>query len=306
MTVDPKKISILPKSFPEYESAVAEAGGQLSDFDKSVGAVIWTDYSKPEQLAELLHNNPQLLWVQLPFAGVDAFAEIIKHPVRFTSAKGAYRKPVAEHALMCMLALGRIVPERVKASTWGRQFAASVYDSKILVIGGGGITEELLLLLAPFKTDVTVIRKQAIELLGATRTLTFDSLDTELAKADFVVLAAALTDETRDLINAERLALMKPTAYLVNIARGPMVNTEALIDALNSDALAGAALDVTDPEPLPDGHRLWLAKNILITPHSADTRAQVVPLFSARLRENVRAYLGEGPWVGVVNPDLGY
>jgi phosphoglycerate dehydrogenase-like enzyme len=301
-----RKVSILPRSFPEYEEAVKKAGGELVSFDESVGAIIWTDYSKPNDLDNLLERNPQISWVQLPFAGVDAFAEIIKRPVRFTSAKGAYRKPVAEHALMLMMALGRVLPERVRATSWGESFAVSLYDSKILIIGGGGITEELLLLLEPFKTHVTVIRNRDIVLLGANETKTFESLDAELSKADFVVLAAALTDQTRGLINARRLKLMKKTSYLVNIARGPMVVTPDLIDALNAGGIAGAALDVTDPEPLPDGHPLWHAKNILITPHTADTRAQVVPLFSERIDANVKAYTGQGEWVGVVDSTLGY
>lgn len=278
----------------------------MAPFSDEVEAIIWTDYSQPQVLADLLESNTQIQWVQLPFAGVDAFSNVLNHPVRFTSAKGAYRKPVAEHALLLMMALGRVIPERVRATSWGKSFAVSLYDSKILIVGGGGITEELLLLLAPFDTEVTVIRNRDIPLIGATSTRTFEHLDEELAKADFVVLAAALTEQTNRLIDARRLGLMKPTSYLVNVARGPMVVTEDLISALETGRLAGAALDVTDPEPLPEGHVLWTAKNILITPHTADTRAQVVPLFSERIRANVRAYLGSGDWVGVVDPTLGY
>ena len=300
------KVSILPKTFPEYEEAVISAGGAVAPFSDEVEAIIWTDYSQPQVLADLLESNTQIQWVQLPFAGVDAFSNVLNHPVRFTSAKGAYRKPVAEHALLLMMALGRVIPERVRATSWGKSFAVSLYDSKILIVGGGGITEELLLLLAPFDTEVTVIRNRDIPLIGATSTRTFEHLDEELAKADFVVLAAALTEQTNRLIDARRLGLMKPTSYLVNVARGPMVVTEDLISALETGRLAGAALDVTDPEPLPEGHVLWTAKNILITPHTADTRAQVVPLFSERIRANVRAYLGSGDWVGVVDPTLGY
>jgi phosphoglycerate dehydrogenase-like enzyme len=300
------KVSILPKSFPEYEQAVVDAGGEVVPFAADVSAVIWTDYSQPQALAELLSSNAHIQWVQLPFAGVDAFAQVLDYPVRFTSAKGAYRKPVAEHALLLMMALGRVIPERVRATSWGKSFAVSLYDSKILIIGGGGITEELLLLLAPFHTEITVIRNRDIPMPGASSTKTFEHLDEELGKADFVVLAAALTNETRRLIDSRRLTLMKPTSYLVNIARGPMIVTDDLISALNTGELAGAALDVTDPEPLPEGHPLWAAKNILITPHTADTRAQVVPLFSERVRANVRAYLGQGDWVGVVDPILGY
>ena len=300
------KVAIEPKAFPEYLAAAAEAGAQVVPLDSTVKALIWLDYSQPQALAELLSQNPQLEWVQLPFAGVDAFAEIIKRPILFTSAKGSYREPVAEHALALSLAMMRVIPERVVTKTWGRQFADSLYDSNVLIFGGGGITEELLKLLAPFRTSVTVIRKNPSVMQGAAQTLGFEQLDAELPKADLVILAAALTDETRYLFDATKFAMMKPTAYLVNIARGPMVHTADLIGALNGDVIAGAAVDVTDPEPLPDGHPLWNAKNIIITPHTADTRKQVVRLFSDRIRENVRAY-GEGkPLVGVVDPELGY
>ena len=300
------QVAMEPKAFPEYLEAAAEAGAQVVPMNSTVKALIWLDYSQPQALAELLDQNPQIEWVQLPFAGVDAFADIIKRPILFTSAKGSYREPVAEHALALSLALMRVIPERVVTKTWGRQFADSLYDSNVLIFGGGGITEELLKLLAPFRTKVTVIRKNPSPMQGAMHTLGFEQLDTELPNADLVILAAALTGETRYLFDAGKFALMKPTAYLVNIARGPMVNTSDLIGALNQEAIAGAAVDVTDPEPLPDGHPLWNAKNIIITPHTADTRKQVVRLFSDRIRENLRAY-GQGkPLVGVVDPELGY
>ena len=299
-------MSIEPKSFAEYEAAAISAGANLVALDDTVGALIWTDYSKPQALAEILATNQQIEWVQLPFAGVDAFAEVLHHNVKFTSAKGAYRQPVAEHALALMLALARKLPERSMAKTWGKKFAVSLYDSKVLIIGGGGITEELLCLLAPFKTQVNVIRKHPESMTHATEVLGFEKLDAQIAEADFVVLAAALTAETEGLFSFKRFELMKPTAYLVNIARGKMIDSDALFEALDKGLIAGAAVDVTDPEPLPDGHKLWSAPNLLITPHTADTNAQVIKLFSERLEINVKAWLGLGPWMGEVDPKLGY
>jgi len=304
--IDPRKIAIEPKSFASYERAIENGGGEVSKIGPDVGALIWTDYARPQALVQLLEVNPQLTWVQLPFAGVDAFVEALNAPVRFTSAKGSYREPVAEHALALSLALARALPERVRATTWGRKFAFSLYDSNILILGGGGITEELLTLLAPFRANITVVRNRPEQLAGATRTVGFLELDQALQDADLVILAAALTKETKHLFNAAKFSLMKSTAYLVNVARGPIVHTDDLIDALNSGQIAGAALDVTDPEPLPEGHALWSAKNILITPHTADTNEMVERMFSVRVVENVRAYLGQGPWVGTVDPDLGY
>jgi phosphoglycerate dehydrogenase-like enzyme len=300
------QVAMEPKVIPKYSQAVSDSGAEVVPIGPDVRALIWLDYSQPQALAELLDANPQIEWVQLPFAGVDAFSEIIKRPVRFTSAKGSYREPVAEHALALSLALMRIIPERVRTQTWGRQFAESLYDCNILIFGGGGITEELIKLLSPFRANVTVIRKRAENIIGAAKTLGFEHLEEELPKNDLVILAAALTSETKHLFDERKLALMKPTAYLVNIARGPIIKTEHLVSALNSEVIAGAGVDVTDPEPLPDGHALWSAKNIIITPHSADTRKQVVRLFSDRIRENVKAYAAGTGWVGEVDPILGY
>lgn len=306
-------VAIEPKSFAEYETAVATGGGQVAPLSAEVEALIWTNYHAPAELAQTLKANPQLKWVQLPFAGVDAFAEIIAESaitsksLEFTSAKGCYREPVAEHALALTLALCRALPERILEKTWGRQFAVSLYESRVLIVGGGGITEELLQLLAAFKTDVTVVRKRVDgNLPGATRTLGFEALDAELPNADVVIIAAALTPETTSLFNKRRFDLMKETAYLVNIARGPMVVTQDLEAALRTGAIAGAGIDVTDPEPLPDGHTLWSAPNLIITPHSADTRPMVVRLFSKRITENVRAFLLGEDLIGRVDAQLGY
>jgi phosphoglycerate dehydrogenase-like enzyme len=310
--IDRTKIAIEPKQFEPYVAAAEAAGACVVPMSENVGALIWTDYARPDLLEELLEQNPQLEWVQLPFAGVDAFAKVLKHPPlyanggRFTSAKGSYREPVAEHALMLCMALGRAIPERVRATNWGKKFAVSLYDANIVVVGGGGITEEFLKLAAPFRSRVTVVRKNVAPISGADSVVPFEQLDEVLPDADFVVLAAALTDETRHLFDARRIAHMKSSAYLVNVARGPMVVTADLIAALNSGTIAGAGVDVTDPEPLPDGHALWSAKNIIITPHTADTNPMVLRMFAVRIGENVRAYQGRGSWVGLVDPDLGY
>lgn len=299
-------VAIEPMLVREYVAAAESAGASVVPLSAHVKALIWLDYSKPENLEKLLDENPQIEWVQLPFAGVDAFENVLGRPIRFTSAKGSYREPVAEHALALSLAMMRIIPERVMEKTWGRKFAASLYDSKVLIVGGGGIAEELLLLLRPFRAQVTVIRKKETPLPGAHKTVMFAQLKSELPKADLVILAAALTSETKGLFNLQMFRLMKPTSYLVNVARGPIINTDDLVMALNDLMIAGAAVDVTDPEPLPDGHPLWSAKNVIVTPHSADTRAQVVRLFSDRIRVNVLAYQGLGQWTGLVDPELGY
>jgi phosphoglycerate dehydrogenase-like enzyme len=143
-------------------------------------------------------------------------------------------------------------------------------------------------------------------MVGATLTIGLQDLDDHLPDADFVVVAAALTPQTEGLFDSHRFALMKPTAYLVNIARGKHVVTQDLIEALTEGQIAAAALDVTDPEPLPDGHPLWNLSNCLITPHTADTPEQVTRMLADRIRVNVKAFCTGGEMVGLVDKKLGY
>jgi phosphoglycerate dehydrogenase-like enzyme len=300
-------VAIEPKSFEAYEKAVQAAGGKHSPLSAEVKGLIWTDYSKAKLLADVLEANPQLEWVQLPFAGVDAFAEILNWPVRFTSAKGSYKEPVAEHALALALALGRKLPTRVKASSWGKREAVSFYDSNVLLVGAGGISEELIALLKPFRAKITVVRNDSAKSApGADKVLGLSDLPAAVSQADLVVIACALTTTTRGLFDYQLLSAFKPSAYLVNVARGPIVVSFDLLRALDEGLLAGAALDVTDPEPLPDGHPMFLRDDLIVTPHTADTKEIVMHHFAIRIEANVRAFLGQGPWIGEVDPALGY
>ena len=302
-------VSLEPKQFPAYLEAIESAGAKVVPLGPEVRAMVWTDYANPQGLRDALQANPQLQWVQLPFAGVDAFNDIIQLNPVFTSAKRSYSEPVAEHALMLCMALGRILPERIRATSWGKKHADSLFDAEVLIIGGGGIAEQLVELLIPFRANVTVVRKRPSEsfISGFTgKVVGFDQLDEELTKAQFVVLACALTDETRFLFNRERFAMMRSDSYLVNIARGEVVDQDALLEALSSGQIAGAATDVTYPEPLPEGHAMWREPKLIITPHTADTLPQVTRLFSERLRVNVSAWLAGDPLTGVVDKELGY
>lgn len=300
-------VAIAPRSFEAYERAVEAAGGVISELNNDVSALIWTDYSAVQELKETIEKNPQLTWVQLPFAGVDAFKDILGLPVRFTSAKGSYKEPVAEHALALSLALARKLPIRIKAGSWGKREAFSFYDSNVLIVGGGGIAEEFIGLLRPFRAEITVVRNNPLEKLpGATKTVGMDRLADEISKADLVLVACALTEATRGLFEIEMFKKMKPSAYFVNVARGQIVVTSDLLQALDSGYLSGAAVDVTDPEPLPDNHPMFGRDDLIVTPHTADTKEIVMHHFAIRLGENVRAFLGKGPWVGQVDPVAGY
>jgi len=302
-------VALEPKQIPAYVEAIEGSGANCVPMSSEVEALVWTDYARPDLLVETLKSNPQLKWVQLPFAGVDAFSHILQHPVTFTSAKRSYSEPVAEHALMLAMALGRVIPQRVKALSWGKKFAASLYDEQVLIVGGGGIAQELVKLLAPFRAKVSVVRRRATESFethGIATVLPFESLDEELAKSKFVFLACALTDETRWLFDARRFGLMRTDSYLVNIARGQVIDQDALLAALDAGQIAGAGIDVAYPEPLPDGHPLFGRDDLIVTPHTADTGEIVQRLFAERLRVNVSAWLKDEPLTGVVDAELGY
>ena len=307
----PGPIAILPSPSPVFAEAVAQGGGRVAALSEDTRGVIWLSYDRAAELGDVLERNPQVGWVQLPWAGVDAFSGVLSAHAQgdliVTSAKGAYAQPVAEHALALTLASMRLLPRRARATSWDAVPAGeSLYGRRVLIIGAGGIARELIRLLEPFGTHIVVLRRRADPVPGAASTVTGDRLNAELARADVVVLAAALTGGTRHLLGETELALMKPTAHLINIARGPLVDTDALCTALAGGALAGAALDVTDPEPLPDSHPLWREPRCIITPHMADTPEMTAPLLAERIRLNVAAFWGNTPFVGVVDPTAGY
>jgi phosphoglycerate dehydrogenase-like enzyme len=233
-------------------------------------------------------------------------ANVIDRQRRWTSAKGAYAEPVAEHALALLLAGLRRLPERARAQSWGQPAGSSLFGQPVTIIGGGGIATVLLRLLGPFRAQVTVVRRRPEPLAGADRTLGDDRLHEALAGARAVMLVLALTPHTRQLIGRAELAAMERDAWLVNVARGAVVDTGALVDALRSGQIGGAALDVTDPEPLPNGHPLWDLPNCLITPHTADTEEMTQPLLARRIAENIQRLTAGQELVGRVDPDLGY
>jgi phosphoglycerate dehydrogenase-like enzyme len=271
-------------------------------------ALVWLDGDRLDELGGVLDDAPQVDWVQLPFAGVErvAAAGLLDDHRTWTCAKGSYAEPVAEHALALALAGLRDLDQRVRAETWGVGSGISLFDRSVTILGGGGITGALLRLLAPFRVHSTVVRRSAERFPGADVTLPASELAMALPGAAVVFLALALTPENTGIIAAPELALMDPTAWLVNVARGAHVVTDDLVAALEGGIIGGAALDVTDPEPLPDGHPLWRAPRAIITPHTADTWDMIKPLLAARIRANVAHRAAGEPLEGLVDGAAGY
>jgi phosphoglycerate dehydrogenase-like enzyme len=246
--------------------------------------------------------------VQLSSAGIEktAAAGLLDPDRVWTSAKGVYADQVAEHALMLALAGLRQLPERITARSWGKPGGDSLFDERVTILGGGGITASLLRLLAPFRVAATVVRRVAEPAPGAARTVPVSGLTTALPDAKVVFLALALTPETERIIGAEQLAAMRADAWLVNVARGRHVDTDALVAALAARSIAGAALDVTDPEPLPVGHPLWAQQRCIITPHTADPAEISDAEFARRISDNVSRFATGQPLLGLVDPAAGY
>lgn len=304
----PPRIALGPKSVGFAEEAVKAGGGVPVQADEPADALVWLSASDMETLGEVLRDQPGLRWVQLPFAGIERAVEagFIDSSRQWTCAKGSYAEPVAEHALALALAGLRCLPERLRARSWGSPAGRSLYEQRVAILGGGGIAVELLNLLHPFRAHTTVVRRTDVPLAGATETVTVDSIGDAVSGALVVFAALALTPATEGIVDAKLLEQMGEQAWLVNVARGRHVDTEALVEALHSGTIAGAALDVTDPEPLPDGHPLWSAPNCIITPHTADTWEMVLPRLSERIRENVAAFVSGEPLRGPVDPEAGY
>ena len=304
----PPRVAVGPFPSEFAIDAVLAGGGEVVGLGDRPDSLVWLDPGDVDGLAAWLAEVPQARWVQLPFAGVErvAAAGLLDDERIWTCAKGAYAEPVAEHALALALAGLRHLPARVSATSWGLPAGTSLYDRKVTILGGGGIATSLLEQLAPFRVEATVVRRTPDAVPGAARVLPTDRLHEALVDPLVVVLALALTPETTGIIGARALAAMPETAWLVNVARGPHVDTAALVDALGAGSIAGAALDVTDPEPLPDGHPLWDLENCIVTPHTADTIDMVIPLLAERIRANVHRLADGDPLVGRVDASVGY
>ena len=285
--------------------AVTSAGGKLTDPDDAE-ALVWTNPFDPGALAGVLQAHPGIRWVQLPFAGVELFAGLFGDGRTWTCTKGSYAEPVAEHALALALAGLRQLPRRARARSWGDQAGIRLAGARVTVVGGGGITEALLRLLAPFGVEATVVRRRVAPVPGAARVVGPDELHASLPGALVVVLALALTPETTGIMGRAELERMDGASWLVNVARGAHVVTDDLVDALRAGAIGGAALDVTDPEPLLSGHPLWDLDNCLITPHTSNTWEMAEPLFARRVGDNVARYARGEPLLGSIDPALGY
>jgi phosphoglycerate dehydrogenase-like enzyme len=302
----PPRLAIGPEPVRDWVRAAVEAGGaRIVPVDEAEG-LVWARPTGADELVSALAAGPQVRWVQTPFAGVEPLVHLMADGRIWTCGKGVYAEPVAELALTLALAGMRGLGTYARAQHWEGPEGMNLIGARVTILGGGGITESLLRLLGPFHCRTAVVRRSGAPMEGADRVVGPDGLVDLLPETDLLVLALALTPETEGIIGRPELAALPDTAWLVNVARGRHVRTDALVEALAAGSIGGAGLDVVEPEPLPDDHPLWSEPRCLLTPHVGNTPRMAVPLLSARITENVRRFGAGEPLLGLVDPDAGY
>ena len=296
------RVHVGPKHLPMLEEAVVRGGGRVVPLAEA-NAIVYHGSDDAREVVGMIHDR--IRWVQLPHAGVERWTQpgyITVDPV-WTSAAGAYSPQVAEHVLALMLLGAKGLHTLARATEWTEKTTRSLAGSTVAIVGAGGIGHALVALLEPFGCVVTAVSDSG-PFRGAERTVTRERYREVLPDADYVVLTAPSTAETRGMIGMPELSAMKPGAWLINVARGDLVVTDELVEALRTGAIAGAALDVTDPEPLPSDHPLWRLPNAIITPHAANPEDAYWPTLATRVEENVRRAHEGAPLLGVIDPSV--
>lgn len=289
---------------PEKRDELSEVSGDMDIF-----------FGHPT--IDLLQEAPNLKWIQAPSAGVEFVAnipELANADVLLTNTRGAHGPSIGEHTIALLLAMTRYIPDSV------RQQDRRVFDRSILyrlcreingmtmgIIGFGALGRGIATRALGMDMNVLAVDAQAVDGTGLVDEVWPASrLDDLLEQSDVVVVATPYTAETRHLLDAERLARMKRDAYLIVVSRGGIVDEDALVAALRHDHLAGAALDVTMPEPPAEDSPLWDCPRLLLTPHTAGASARkerrVVEIF----RDNIRRFQNGEPLVNLVDKTRGY
>ena len=264
-------------------------------------------------LDHVIGRAPKLEWIHSFSAGVDRVATpaVRSRGLTVTNARGVFSRPIAEYVVMMCLAIARRLPQLLELQrerTWQPLRGRELGGMTIGIVGYGSIGSEIARLLLPFETRILATRRRPergaaepnVELLGHER------LDDLLRQSDVVVVAAPLTDETAGMIGAAQLQEMRETAWLINVARGRLVDEQALRRALESGWIAGAVLDVFTEEPLAPDSPFYGTSNLLITPHTSWSSDRVVERSIDLFVENLRRFAGGEPLENVVDLEAGY
>ena len=302
--------------WPQMKADIDAAGHEQVDSLDKAQVYINTAVSA-ENFPDLPAN---IEFVQHNFSGVNQFINagiLTEDSIPWCNAAGAFAQPVAESALALLLSQAHHHKRIALEATWdGRDeidlSQAWLYTprghepKRVAIFGAGGIGQELISMLKPFGVHITAVNRSGRAVAGADETHSLVDTTSVWSDADFIVLIMPLTEETEGMVDAEKFRAMKNTAILVNVGRGQLVNTDDLVDALRTGEIAGAGLEVVDPEPLPDDHPLWGLKNCTITPHMG-AGPHVADLHMGRIfNENAAAWEKGKPLPTQVDPKAGY
>jgi phosphoglycerate dehydrogenase-like enzyme len=278
--------------------------------------VLLTNPVVPDNIVE---RAPELLWLQLTSAGVDRLLEapVVKSHVKVTTASGIHAVPISEYIIGAILAFAKGLPAAAKnkeAASWTPYIPDELEDRTVGIIGVGAIGARTAMLAKALGMRVLAMRRSATSRVSGDATgdpnydelLPPSDLPYLLAESDYVVLALPLTPESTGMIGEAQLRSMKPNAVIVNIARGAVIDQDALIRVLKERAIKGAALDVFTPEPLPPDSELWALDNVILTPHISGGTPRYMDRAIALFCENLRRHLAAEPLLNVVDPARGY
>lgn len=308
--LDDRYLRQLREAFPDAEFVVATDDASferaLPEADAVIGGAALTD----EQLA----RAKRLRWAQVTSAGVEGWLSpaLAKHPLTLTNFSGIAAPNIADHVIALLYAFARGLPElfaRQQRKEWGDD-APTTFEptgQTMAILGLGDIGEALAERASALgMTVVAMQRHPTTPPEGVDETVASDELPDLLKEADHVVLSLPLTKQTEGMFGAKQFALMRRSAYLYNVGRGPLIDQEALIAALREGHLAGAGLDVTDPEPLPADSPLWALPNVIITGHNAAATPLLWERGIVLLEENVGRFLKGEDLKNEVDTKAGY
>ena len=303
------RIAVDPTDHHWYDAiveAVERGGGRLVDVADAEG-LVWTAKDEAD-LRSVLHDG--IRWVQIPHAGVEKWVlngELDDQRV-FTSVRGVYVETVGEHVIAMIFAGARRLHVCARLHEWDepRGEGRLLRGSTVAIVGAGGIGREVIRYLEPFGVRIITVTRDGREVPGADVNLPVSRIDEVWPQADYPVIIAPATEETRGMVDRAAFEAMPDHAFLVNVARGMLVDTDDLVDALREGLIDGAAIDVTDPEPLPTGHPLWSLPNVLITPHVANPNVENVRKLQERISANVRRFGAGEELLGIIDLELGY
>jgi phosphoglycerate dehydrogenase-like enzyme len=287
-----------------------------TDREQAAGVqVLWRrGLTSDEWFANALATLPDLRWVHSDFVGADRLPlqELAARGITMTNGGDNFARPMAEWVLLSILAAAKRFPEFVRRSDAGRWdpspwFLSELEGAVLLLLGFGEVGRQVAAMAQPFGMDVRAVARTPREPPpGVRRLVTGEAWRDELPEADYVALAMPLTPATSGMLDEAALAAMKPTAWLVNVARGALVDETALVAALDAGRLGGAVLDAFVTEPLPEGHPLWGRDNVVVVPHHTWSSPRSAERAERLFADELARFAAGEPPRHPIDPHAGY